>query len=293
MTDDEDVEKPNPGKIGHDNESGEKGFCTFRGKCVPPDQSDKNQNIKKEPNFPNLALNQYLKQKSKTNMQGSIRWKAFLFNPPPKVKTFVKNPMTYFGLDLADEDKDRSYWTHKPQVWENLFAGNIEMAKTGEAEPISPVFDGILSAPVRAVPNGPNETKAFKTARGHFIQQWIMLVPMPTDESYSIYIPQFLQEFQDLYKKTYIKLAYKSGVSTIIKHDGMSAQVSEDGNYWTILNDATQEEVLCHTCGASSDVLMDYTIREAVSKMFGVMKDPKTWSDALKAYAFGEEFEQY
>ena len=148
MTDNEDVEKPNPGKIIHEDESGEKGFCSFRSKGVPPDQSDKNQNIKGEPDFPNLALNQYLKQKSKTNLQGSIRWKAYLFNPPPKVKTFVKNPMTYFGLDLADEDKDRSHWTHKPGVWENLFAGNIEMAKTGEAEPISPVFDGILSAPV-------------------------------------------------------------------------------------------------------------------------------------------------
>ena len=116
---------------------------------------------------------------------------------------------------------------------------------------------------------------------------------MPTDENYSIYIPQFLQEFQDLCKKTYIKSAYKSGVSAIIKHDGMSAQVSEDGNYWTILNDATKEEVLCQTCGALSDVLTDYTIREVVSKMFGVMKDPKTWSEALKAYAFGDEFGQY
>ena len=57
LTDDEDVEKPNPGKIIHEDESGEKGFCSFRGKGVPPDQSDKNQNIKEEPNFPNLALN--------------------------------------------------------------------------------------------------------------------------------------------------------------------------------------------------------------------------------------------
>ena len=292
LTDKEDIEKPNSGKIIHDIESGEKGFCTFRGKCVPPDQSDKNQDKEEEPNFPNLALNQYLKQKSKTSLQGTIRWKAYLFNPPPKVKTFVKNPMTYFGLDLADEDKDRSYWTHKPQVWENVFTGSFEMAKTGKAKPISHVFDGILAAPVRAVP-GSNETKAFKTAKGHSIQQWIMLVPMPTDESYSIYIPQFLQEFQNLYKKTYIKSAYKSGVSSIIKHDGMSAQVSEDGNYWTILDDATKEEVLCHTCGALSDVLTDHFIKEVVSKMLGVVKDPKTWSDAVKAYAFGEEFEQF
>ena len=73
----------------------------------------------------------------------------------------------------------------------------------------------------------------------------------------------------------------------------MSAQVSEDGNYWTILNDATQEEVLCHTCGALSDVLTDHFIKEVVSKMLGVVKDPKTWSDAVKAYAFGEKFEQY
>src|SRR5438128_2280288 len=93
LTDNEDVEKPNPGKIIHDNESGEKGFCTFRAKFVPPDQSNKNQNIIKELDFLNLALNQYLKQKAKTNMQGSIRWKAYLFPPPPKVNMFVKNPM--------------------------------------------------------------------------------------------------------------------------------------------------------------------------------------------------------
>ena len=241
LTEDKNVETPNAGKKYDDNEKEEKGFCTFGAKDVPPDALDKKHDIKEEPDFPNLALNQYLKQKSKTNLQGSIKWKAYLFPPLPKVKSFVKNPITYFGLDLADEDKDRSLWTHKASVWQNLFAGIVDLAKIGDAEPISPVFDGILSGPVRAVPHGPNDTKAFKTAKGHFIQHWIMLVPMPTDMSYSVYIPQFLHEFQELYKKTYIKLAYKSGVSTITKNDAMMMQVSEDGTYWTVLNDATQE----------------------------------------------------
>src|SRR5688572_20887264 len=39
----------------------------------------------KENVFPNLALNQYLQQKSKTSMQGSLKWKAYLFPPFPKL----------------------------------------------------------------------------------------------------------------------------------------------------------------------------------------------------------------
>jgi len=70
----------------------------------------------------------------------------------------------------------------------------------------------------------------------------------------------------------------------------MVLQVSEDGTYWTVLDDATQEEVLCQSYETLSDVLLDFTIRDMVSNMFGVMKDPKTWSAAVHAYAFGDTF---
>ena len=41
----------------------------------------------------------------------------------------------------------------------------------------------------------------------------------------------------------------------------------------------------CKEC--LSDVLLDFTIKEVVSLMFGVDKDPNKWSDSIKTYAFG------
>ena len=125
------------------------------------------------------------------------------------------------------------------------------------------------------------------SARGKFYQHWIMLVPMPCDEEFSDYIPEFLSQFQSLYKLAYIQSAYKSGVQGFSKHDGMMNQVEENGNYWKILDNATGKETLSESCQCLSEVLLDSTIREVVSIMFGVTKDDKTWSDDLKAYAFG------
>ena len=129
--------------------------------------------------------------------------------------SFANSSNQYLGLDLIDEDKERTYWTHKATAWESLFSSVIDLAQTGEVDPIGPEFDGILSCPVQAEPNGPNETKTYKTAKGHSFQQWIMLVPMPTNKNYSEYIPLFLSKFQALYQQTMIQSAYKSGVACL------------------------------------------------------------------------------
>ena len=147
VTKDDNIEKANAGKNIDKEETNEKGFCTFTRKFVPPDPEEKKHDIK-ESLFPNLALNQYLKQKSKINLQGSSRWKIYLFPPPPKLTSFPKPPQSYFGLDLIDADKGRTHWTHKPDVWKNMFTAIFEFEKTGDADPISSVFDGVLSAPV-------------------------------------------------------------------------------------------------------------------------------------------------
>ena len=59
---------------------------------------------------------------------------------------------------------------HNACVWQNLFSDIFEMAEIGQAEPIYDAFDGILSCPVRAVPNGPNEIKNFKSAKNQNTQ---------------------------------------------------------------------------------------------------------------------------
>ncbi len=112
-----------------------------------------------------------------------------------QLTSFAKTTTHYFGLDLVDEDKERTHWTHKADVWKNLFEGVIEMTKIGQTECIDDAFDGILSSPVRAAPNGLNEIETFKSSNKKNIQHWIMLVPMPTDVDYSEYIPLFLSKF--------------------------------------------------------------------------------------------------
>ena len=113
-----------------------------------------------------------------------------------------------------------------------------------------------------------------------------MLVPMPSGNDYSEYIPLFLSKFQALYQKAYIQSAYKSGVVAITQHPGLISQISEEGNYWQILENATKKEVISHSFQSLSEVLLDVTIKEVVSNMFGVEKDPHTWTDAVKFYAF-------
>ena len=78
LKEDDDIAGTKSGKIVLDSRNEVKGFCLFTTKYVPLDPLD-NNNSTNQVELPNLALNQYLKQKSKKNLQGSYKWKAFLF----------------------------------------------------------------------------------------------------------------------------------------------------------------------------------------------------------------------
>ena len=119
------------------------------------------QNIKKV-ELPNLELNQLLKKKSKISLQGSICWKSFLFPSLVNFPSIPNNTHQYFGLDLVDEETERTYWTHKASIWQGLFHSVQQLATTGQVEPISTMFNGILACLVRAVPNGANEIQGFQ-----------------------------------------------------------------------------------------------------------------------------------
>ena len=108
----------------------------------------------------------------------------------------------YFGLDLVEEGSQQIVWTHKASVWEGLIKINQDLPETGNSEAISPMLNGIMAVPVRAVPKGPNETETFKSKRNQNIQYWIMLIPMRADIDSLEYIPQFIATFQDTCKKT-------------------------------------------------------------------------------------------
>lgn len=284
--DNDSIKLSTSGKNLGDKNTNENVFYHFTAKCVLPESLDKND-CQKEVELPNHKLNQLLKEKSKISLQGTMKWKTFIFPPLPNLPSNSKVTKQYFGLDLVDEEKERPYWTHKASVWQNLFTGINDLVTTKDADPIDSAFDGILYCPLQETPNGPNENKSFMSALGKPIQMWIMLVPMPTDIDHSEYIPQFLGKLHALSKKTYIQLAYKFGVAGITKHAGLMEQVSEGGNYWHVLNNAAKEEVISQTFHSLSEILQDFTIKEIISTMFGVKKDPDTWTHDIKAYAFG------
>ena len=54
-----------------------------------------------------------------------------------------------------------------------------------------------------------------------------------------------------------------------------------------MINDAHQKEVICQSVQSLDEVLLDHMVREVVSNLFGIEKDCKTWTDAVKTYAFG------
>lgn len=110
---------------------------------------------------------------------------------------------------------------------------------------------------------------------------------MPAEIDSSEYIPQFIASFQALCKKAFIKSAYKSGVAGITKHQGLISQISEDGNYWHVIDNAVQHDIIKKPNTCLSEVLLDYTIKEVVSLIFGVKKDPCTWTETVKSYAYG------
>ena len=221
------------------------------------------------------------------NIQGSISWKIFLFPSHLKGVSVLKKKKEYFGLDLVEEGSERTYWTHKASIWKGLFESVQEMALTGEVDSISDMFNGVLACPVRAVPNGPNDTKTFKSVKGQNIQHWIMLVPMPVDIDSSEYIKEFIHCFQDLCKKLFIRDAYKSGVNAISQHPGMLNQISPDGNYWNVIDNAVENNIIFKSFNCLSEVLQDFTISVVVPLMFGVRRDATAWPDSIKTYASG------
>ena len=247
---------------------------------------DDNKNTKKE-ELANLELNKLLQKKSKLSFYGSTSWKTFIFPPIPNLNSVFTETQQYFGLDLVEEESERTFWAHKASIWQNVFESVQEIAKTGQVDAISDIYNGILACPVRAVPKGPNDIKTFKSGKGQNIQHWIMLVPMPTDVDFSEYIADFISNFQALCQKTFIGSAYKSGVLAISQHTGLIQQISEEGNYWHVVDNAGQNDIIFQSKTCLSEVLLDCTIKEIVSLMFGVNKNQDTWPDLIKTYAYG------
>ena len=84
-----------------------------------------------------------------------------------------------------------------------------------------------------------------------------------------------------------IKSAYKCCVNAYTQHAQMLSQISKEGNYWKVLDDAAKAGVLSKSFQCLQEVLLDSTIKEAISKMFNAEKDSKTWTHEIKTYAFG------
>ena len=122
-----------------------------------------------------------------------MSWKIYFF-PPTSCHTYPVEHFyyDYFGIDLINKDKERTLWTHKPSVWEKVLNDGKGAPTANEAGIISPPY---VSCPVRAIPNGPNETKTFKSGKGVPIQQWILLVPMSSNAIASQSIKCFLSDF--------------------------------------------------------------------------------------------------
>ena len=82
-------------------------------------------------------------------------------------------------------------------------------------------------------------------------------------------------------------MAYKSGVVSITQHPTLLTQILEDDKYWYVLNTAGQKDLIKKSYTCLSKVLMNYTIKEVVFLMLDVKKDPITWTDNVKTYAYG------
>jgi hypothetical protein len=238
--------------------------------------------------YSSLELNQLLQQKSKLSFHGKVCWKTFLFPKITQIGSILNKSFSYFGLDLVEEETEKTVWTHKASVWKDIVQSIFELAKHGKTcQTINKIFYGLLACPVRAVPNGPNEPETFRTAKGQSIQHWIILVPMPADIDTSEYIPLFISEFTSLSKKAYIKSAYHYQVSNISKHPGLLNQIDSNGSYWNIIDKACHNDVITQHYNSLSEVLLNSTIKEVISIGLGVSKDTNTWSDSIQHYAFG------
>ena len=111
---------------------------------------DGNKNTKKE-ELANLELNKLLQKKSKLSFYGSTSWKTFIFPPIPNLNSVFTETQQYFGLDLVEEESERTFWAHKASIWQNVFESVQEIAKTGQVQAISDIYNGILACPIRAV----------------------------------------------------------------------------------------------------------------------------------------------
>lgn len=287
-------ESPNAKEINGKNQVS-KDLCNVKEKKVsarmkmetlPPDLVNENSNTKKT-EVPNYELNKLIQQRTKLNFLGSVCWKVYKFPSVLSLPSDLNKSHQYFGLDLVEEGSQQTVWTHKASVWEGLIKINQDLAETGDSEAIIPMLNGIMAIPVRAVPKGPNETETFKSVKNQTIQHWIMLVPMPADMDSSEYVPQFIATFQDTCKKLFVRSAYKTGVSAIITHGGLISQISEDGNYWNVIENAGQKDMIFKSHNCLSEVLQDPYIEKVVPLMFGVEQHQLTWTDAIKTYAFG------
>ena len=118
---------------------------------------------------PNLELNQLLQKRSMITFQGSVSWKAFLFPSLQNLLSVPDNTQQYFGLDLVEEGTERTFWTHKASVWQDLFKTVQEVAQNDHGLAISNMFNGILACPVRKVSHGPSEIQTFKSGKGQNI----------------------------------------------------------------------------------------------------------------------------
>ena len=238
-----------------------------------------------------LELNKLLQQKSKLTLQGSICWKTFLFPKIKQIRSSNKKSISYFGLDLVEEETERTVWTHKASVWKDIVQSIFELAERGStSESINKIFHGLLACPVRAVPNGPNEPETFRSAKGQNIQHWIMLIPFPADIDILEYIPLFISEFTTLTKKGYIRSAYHYQVSNISKHPGLLNQIDANGSYWNIIDKACHNDIITQHNNSLSEVLLNSTIKEVISVGLGISKDNKTWSDSIQHHAFGNNW---
>ena len=236
----------------------------------------------------NLVLNQLIQKKSMLNMQGNIGWKAYVFPSVTNLGDDTVLSFQYFGLDLIDVKSERTFWTHKPSVWQYIFETVPVVANEGQIPPISSIFNGVLARPVRD-PKDKNKIKTFQTKSHQTIQHWIMLVPMPADIVSSEYINIFINKFQKLCQRSDIKSAYYEGVRGISSHSGMLSQVDDQGNYWNVIANATEKEISIKFCACLSEVLMDDNIKEVVEFMFGGEKSRDGWPSGIETFAYGEK----
>jgi len=126
----ENTVNPISGKNVHENNAAYPGFVKVKmGSDCPKKLFQKATFETKE--YPIMELNQLLQKRTKLSFQGSICWKIMQFPSILKMDLTTKNVYQYFGLDLIDVATGRTFWTHKPGVWETLFKSIQQFAKTG------------------------------------------------------------------------------------------------------------------------------------------------------------------